>query len=241
MPVTGGQKIGLIILGIVLFLVLIAAAFLVSPAPVEVFTPDGTHLGDFQIGENWYNILQIIFGPAVDKTWVTTSSFFQYLIFPFAAIWLVMFGIFKEIVFFRRVTWFGSVMALIVALITSSSGILVRIMRGYLMMAGGLGIVFFGFILIIGLFLWFIGKVAFGFGVGLGPLKGAVERQRREASIREVVSRGQLFAQSLPDTDPRKGEINVLAATINMELAKGTEASLNEAESKANKLADLVR
>jgi len=234
-----GKQVGGLILGIILFIALIVAAFYVSPAPVETFTPDGTHLGDFQIGGNWYNILQLIFGPEVDKTWVTTSSFFQYLIFPFAAIWLVMYGIFEEIVFFRRITWFSPAMAFIVSIITSSSGILVRIMRGYLMMAGGLGILFFGFILIIGIFLWFLGRLA-TYGMGMGPLKMTVEMVRRRGAIDTTLVRAQRHATQIRSTDPaRAAQIDTLVSQAEVKLAQ-SPPDLNGAERIVNQIVRLI-
>jgi len=245
MPVEWKKYTGLIIL-IVLFIILTSISLVVAAIEVTTYTPCTTttgstgttpvYLGDFVLGDNCYNILQIIFGNQIDKAWVETNSFLQYLIFPFIAIWLVMYGIFQEIIFFRRVTWFGSMMALVVALIVSSSGILVRMMRGYLMLAGGMGIIFFGFILFLGLIFWFIGRLG-RFGASIPKV---AQTWKDVGNIRVALQHHRGWAGSIERLDPhRAAQIHALAAQVEADLDK-SPPDIPAANHKLNEIERLV-
>jgi len=231
---------GFIIL-IILFIILSSISFVAAAIEVTTYQAcDGgtspVYLGDFVLGDNCYSILQIVFGNQIDEAWVTTNSFFQYLIFPFAAIWLIMYGIFKEIVFFRKVTWFGSVMALIVALIVSSSGILVRMMRGYLMLAGGMGIIFFGFILFLGLIFWFIGKLG-RFGAAI---PGVVTTERQLGVIETALREARGTANTIAPHDPgRASQIRMLADLADRALLE-SPPKIRAATNNLNKIRKLM-
>lgn len=183
--------------------------------PTETFVADGSHVGDFRIGNSYFNIFQLVFGEKIDGGWVVPTNMVQYLFLPFFAIWLVMYGIFEEMTFFRRVTWFGPGMALVTALIVSSSGVLVRMMRGYLMIAGGMGIAFFGVILLLGLFFWFIGRVVRFPGLDVG---GAVAEFREVGEVENALRRAKSSANVIGLDDPQK------AAKIKILIALGEEA-----------------
>lgn len=224
---------------IVLFIGVMAVAFTVAPAPITKFKPNGRHLGDLKIGTTWYNIFQIVFGENVDKGWVTTNSFIQFLLLPFIAIWAIMYAILGETPMFRNVTWFNPVMAFIIALVSSSLGFTVTLMRGYLTIAGTMGISFFGFILFLAILFWGLGRLG-EFGVPLGAMKGAVERRTKRTSIEGVVSNANVYLQTLgadPAETKRKREVLGLINKINMHLTKG---EMKEAESDANTLAQLM-
>lgn len=221
---------------IVAVIVLAVIAVSVTPYPVTEFTPDGTNLGDFQIGTEWYNIFHIIFGTHVDKNWVTTTGLIQFLILPFFAIWMVMYGLFEEIVFFRRVTWFSPAMAFVVALISSSTGFLVRMMRGYLMIAGGMGIAFFGFILVLGILFWFIGRLG-RFGV---PIPGVVTTERQIGTIETALREARRFAASIEGHDPRRASrIRAIAGIADNALIK-SPPDVNTANARVNEIQGLI-
>jgi len=225
----------------ILILVIIFAwfAYYITPIDVEEFTADGTYLGDFQIGTNWYNIFHLIFGTDIDKNWVTTTGLIQYMFLPFVAIVMIMYGIFEEIRFFRYVRWFNPTMAIIIALVVSSSGILVRMMRGYLMIAGGLTIVLFGFILIVGIVLWWIGKTG-SLSISLRNVLGEVgKEQSLRIDARRAINQAELAIKTLSmSDDPRKQDkaqrLQAKVLDLYKALGTGNVADIN------NKLADVI-
>lgn len=232
----GWGKSVLVFFGIIILVIILAAiALATQPLPTDPFTADGSNLGDFQLGTSWYNIFQIVFGNEIDKNWVTTTSIIQFLFLPLAAIWLLMYGIFEEVGFLRRLTWFTPVLAIIAALIVSSSGILVRMMRGYLMMAGGMGIVFFGFILFLGLLLWFVGRLS-GFGIKLGKVGEAGRSQVLKMQIERELAIVEEYARNLPPTDPRGVQIMSKVTEARQEIVKG---NLTRAEQYSRRASNL--
>lgn len=219
----------------VLSIVLAYIAFSASPAPTNTFTPNGGHIGDFQIGGTYYNAFQIVFGDQIDESWVKTMTMVQYLILPFAAVWILVYAIFDEITFFKRITWFNPAMALITAFIVASTGWLVRMMRGYLMLAGGLGIIFFGVILFAGLVFWFLGRMG-SFGLKFG---GAVQEYKEIGNIEAALRREMAYANSIEGSHPQKAaDIKSLVALAQDELGKDSpnlgaaRARLNDCQKK---------
>jgi len=177
--------------------------------PTQTFTADGSHLGDFKIGlttetQGYYNIFQLIFGKNTDEGWVTPKNMFQHLLLPFFAIWLVMYGIAHEIGFFRTISWFDGVFALIVALITSSTGYTIRMMRGYLIMGGTMGTAFFGVVFVLGLGFWFVRRMA-GFGMRLGAsMPRVLEREAALDQIRSQLRYARDIATQISDETARQ-------------------------------------
>lgn len=231
-----GTQIAYLIVVLIAVVLMSWYAINVTPYPTEEFTPDGNHLGDFRIGNSHFNIFQLIFGEKVDENWVVPTNMVQYLFLPFFAIWLVMYGIFEEITFFRRVTWFGPGMALVTALIVSSTGFLVRMMRGYLMIAGGMGIAFFGFILVLGLGFWFIGRLG-RFGI---PVGSVVAEFKEVGEIENAFREAKASANIIGLDEPEK------AAKIKGLIALGEEAlgrtppNLNIARRRLNDIRKLI-
>lgn len=212
---------------------------LVFPFP-ETFTAcdagtTPTYLGDFLIGGKCYNIFHFVFGTDVDKAWVTSASIIQYLIFPFVAVLMVIYGIFSEIRFFRQ-TWINFILGLIVALIVSSQGFLVRMMRAFLLMGGGMGIMFFGVVFIIGIILWFVGRMA-SFGVSGGSLSKLAHTNVKIENIKTMIERAEGFAGGLnPATQGvRAAEIIKLAGEARQKLYDG---HVDDAFNKAREALD---
>jgi hypothetical protein len=205
-------RVGATIAAIILVVVLGLVTYFYVQAPVETFAPDGSHIGDFQIGSTWYSIFQLIFGTQIDKAWVDTLSIIQYLILPFVAIMILVFSIFEEIRFFRYPGWFNWVMALIVALVVSSSGILVRMMRIFLQLAGGLAIVLFGGILLIGIFVWWLGKFHYLGSRLTESIADASDAMGLRIQCEEMLNKAQGVMRSLRDSEETTKEKSVKEA-----------------------------
>ncbi len=148
----------------------------------QTFTPDGTHLGDLQISGQAYNIFQLIFGAGIPADVLNTNDVLQRLLFPFIAVWFIMYGILAELRIFTRTNWVQAVLALLIALISSASGALWYVVAFFFLTGGYLGTIMFGVLLIVGIFLWGAAKL-WGWGIrgrhsgGMGMLL----RRSREA------------------------------------------------------------
>jgi hypothetical protein len=224
----------LIAAGVVVALVVMFwFAYSVTPYPVATFTADGTHIGDFAFGSTYYNIFHFIFGSEVDGMWVTPNGMVQYLLLPFFAIALVMYGVMSEIPLGGNVPWFNTAMALIIALVVSSSGMTVRAMRGYLTIAGNMAIAFFGLILVLGIALQGF-KTLGSMGVPIGAFRTVAQ----EANMRQYVVRMTNAAATVSPAHKKYATIQQLAAKASGELAKGqVQNAKNTADAISRELA----
>lgn len=102
-----------------------------------------------------FDPIKFIFGPDIPSEWYQTYMFMQWLVFPFIGIWLVLFGILEQLGIFRARRGIGAVLALIMALIMSSTGGLV-IMARFLFQTMGT----WGFLIFVGVFM--VGVTAWG-------------------------------------------------------------------------------
>jgi len=223
----------LIAIGVVIALCLMFwYAGTVSPYPVAPFTADGTHIGDFAFGNTYYNIFHFIFGSEVDGMWVTPNGMIQYLLLPFFAIALVMYGVLSEIPLGGNVPWFNTAMALIIALVVSSSGMTVRAMRGYLTIAGNMAVAFFGFILVLGIALQGLRRVG---SMGIIPM-GAFKKVAQDAELRrktyDIIQRAEAYANLHPG-EKESVDIQKLASKASIELAQG---KIQDAYNTASKI-----
>jgi hypothetical protein len=123
--------------------------------PVSIALAEGM-LGDIS-GTDW-NIFEIIFGSEVFSVFpdgqISTNNILQYLVFPFLAVWMVMYGIMVEIRIFRRKDSINAVLALLMALIASATGGLVMLTRGMFSLFGNMGMWGFGILMFFGIILW---------------------------------------------------------------------------------------
>lgn len=222
----------LIGIGVVILLVgMFWYAGTVTPYPVETFNPDGSHLGDFAVGDNWYNIFHFIFSGDVDSEWVKPNGMIQYLLLPFFAIALVMYGVLSEIPLGGNVRWFNTAMALIIALVVSSSGLTVRTMRGYLTIAGNMAVAFFGFILVLGIALQGL-KGMSGMGVPMGAFKSVVQDAELRRKTYDIIQRAEAYANLHPG-EKKSVDIQKLASKASIELAQG---KIQDAYNTASKI-----
>lgn len=99
-------------------------------------------------------IFIIIFGENFPERWLTTTGFMQFIVFPFIAVFAVMYGIMSELKLFR--TPGGRKAQLVISLIMAFVGgyALLVTVRGLLVVNAWLGMILFGLVLFIGLILW---------------------------------------------------------------------------------------
>jgi len=105
------------------------------------------------------NIIRVIFGREVPDDWLESQNILQFLLFPFIAVWIVMYGILEELAPFRNRPSLHGFLALVIAFMASSTGYLlgaVRYLYGFLGWFGAIG---FGVVLMfIGIPLYLYGK-----------------------------------------------------------------------------------
>jgi len=105
------------------------------------------------------NFIRVIFGREVPDDWLESQNILQFLLFPFIAVWIVMYGILEELSPFRNRPSLHGFLALVIAFMASSTGYLlgaVRYLYGFLGWFGAIG---FGVILLfIGIPLYLYGK-----------------------------------------------------------------------------------
>jgi hypothetical protein len=101
-----------------------------------------------------YDPIKIIFGPDVPEEWQEPYKFMQYLVFPFIALWVVLFGILSEIRIFRRREGINAIIAFLIAMIAGPTGGLVWLVRNSLIVLGAWGFLVFAALLGVGITLW---------------------------------------------------------------------------------------
>jgi hypothetical protein len=104
-------------------------------------------------------ILQGLFGPDIPDWVMTYRGFVQYVVFPFIALFAVMYGILSEIRIFR--TSGGHKAQIIIALMTAFLGgwWALSTLRYWLIVNAWLGTFFFGLLFFIGIIMWFYGRI----------------------------------------------------------------------------------
>jgi len=108
------------------------------------------------------SVMIFIFGSDIPEGWLTWNGFMQNLIFPFIALFTVMYGILIEIKIFRD-TKVKIVLALIMAFVSGYAAF--SLLRSFLWANAWLGTVAFGILMIWGIIMWFFGGVFENFGI----------------------------------------------------------------------------
>ncbi len=174
----------------------IAIVFLILSTLYLPATVFAEMLGDIP-GTN-YNFFKLVFGPDLTEEYLKTESVLQYLFFPFLAVVMIMYGILSDLRIFRRGSGINAALAIIIAIIASSTGGLLTLVRWMIGIAGGtLGTFMFGLLLLGGIILWALARF---WDFGLRREGGAYERivgaaresfsyQNQEQRIRDVMRR----------------------------------------------------
>jgi len=168
---------GLVILSVISFLILFPAVVLAQEEGVPI------------------EILRVLFGPDVPSEWADRYHFMQYLMFPFLAIWLVIFGIFEEIRIFRRRPGVTAGIAFLVAAVSGPTGGLVTAVNFMLASIGMVGMVLFWALTMIGMFLWFLGRMFLWTGLGGSygrRMAGYLEIEKRESELEQQMREARM-------------------------------------------------
>jgi len=106
-----------------------------------------------------FDPIKFIFGPDVPSEWYQPYMFMQWLVFPFIGIWLVLYGIMEQLGIFRTHRSIGGFLALIMALVSSSTGGLVILARALFVTMGGWGLLVFFAVFMVGVTAWGYGEI----------------------------------------------------------------------------------
>lgn len=103
--------------------------------------------------------LKVVFGPDVPADWYEPYKVMQYLVFPFLAIWMIIFGILEEINIFRRHMGLHAIVALLMALMASVTGSLLYTVRWLLGLGAWWGTLMFVAVFFVGVWFWGVGRM----------------------------------------------------------------------------------
>lgn len=191
----------ILLAGLMMFLVL---------APSVVVAQIGFPFGD-DIG---MDILRVMFGPDIPDYMVLNSDgslsaygILQWLIFPFFALWAVVYGIMNELNLFRNSQRITIIIALLIALIAGPTGGLVYIVRMLFLAIGSWSMIVFAAVFLAGITFWGRANLdRFGGGL-LGKTWGSKEARQyleTERDIREL--KAKLDYGRAHDVSPSKLE-----------------------------------
>jgi len=136
-------------------------------------------------------VVTFIFGEEFPEYAVTTNGFLQFVVFPFVALFAVMYGIMTEIKIFKNTT-VKMVISLTMSLVAGSW--VLNQMRWFLMANATLGTWAFGLLMIFGIGLWFLGTFVTNIGLLSRPMKVVFGKELtegigRRAEMRDLMKR----------------------------------------------------
>lgn len=103
--------------------------------------------------------LNLFFGPGAEVYTDEPTKILQYLIFPFIALWVVIYGILTNLKIFGYRTGFNALLSFLIAVIACPTGGLVLLVRYVFGAMGWWGFVGFAGLFFFGLAMWVIGDV----------------------------------------------------------------------------------
>jgi hypothetical protein len=134
---------------LLLLLVPFALAFLLHATAVRAQVDAGLSAEDVMRA-----VFVFVFGEDFPSYWLTYAGFAQYIVFPFVAVFLVLYGILSELRIFKQTNVKVS-LSLMMALV---GGLwLLNIMRVFLIVNGFLGVIGFALLMFIGIILMVLG------------------------------------------------------------------------------------
>lgn len=108
-------------------------------------------------------VVEIFFGPEAKAYTTDPVSILQFLIFPFIALWAVLYGILTTLKIFRYQNRLNSLLSFLIAVIACPTGGLVWIVRTVFVYMGGWGFVAFAILFFVGVGAWLLsGVIRFG-------------------------------------------------------------------------------
>jgi hypothetical protein len=115
-------------------------------------------------------ILEFLFGTEFPDEWLTWSGFMQNIIFPFIAVFVVMYGILSELRIFHNAN-VKAVLSLVMAFVGGT--VVLQTMRAFLFANALWGTVGWGVLLIFGIGAWVVARGAEYYGWGNRALANA--------------------------------------------------------------------
>ncbi len=108
-------------------------------------------------------VVEVFFGPGAEAYTANPVQILQFLIFPFIALWAVLFGILINLRIFRYQNWLNSLLSFLIAVIAGPTGGLVWLVRTVFVLMGGWGFIAFAALFFIGVGAWLLsGVIRFG-------------------------------------------------------------------------------
>jgi len=130
-------------------------------------------------------IIVFIFGSDFPDEWLTYSGFMQYIIFPFIAVFVVMYGILSELRIFHNAN-VKAVLSLVMAFVGGRW--LLQTMRGFLVVNAFWGTVLWGALMFFGIVAWAVARGMEYYGWGRQSYKNLRNEAVREAKIGENIN-----------------------------------------------------
>ena len=164
---------------------------------------------------NWNNIdiVKIIFGPNINSSWYQPYTALQYLVFPFIMVWMIIFGFLEELRIFRNQQKIEGVLALVMALIASSSGWLVEAVRWMATLMGGWSVLAFFALFMVGIFMY-VGARFSEWGV-LGRRGRYFDTARRAFDIEREIGENQTRMRDIQNAPPTPERDDALQYVLN--------------------------
>lgn len=111
------------------------------------------------IGAGIATALNLFFGPGAEDYTSEPILILQYLIFPFIALWVVLYGILTNLRLFGYRTGFNALLSFLIAVVAGPTGGLVLLVRTVFTWMGWWGFAAFAGLFFFGLACWVIGDV----------------------------------------------------------------------------------
>lgn len=156
------------------------------------------------------SIIVFIFGSDFPDEWLTYSGFMQNIIFPFIAVFVVMYGILSELRIFHNAN-VKAVLSLVMAFV--GGRYLLQMMRGFLVANAFWGTLVWGLLLLFGIAAWGFARGAEYYGWGRQSYENIRSRGERKAKL--------------------QGEIDTLSTQIVTDRVKIAEATDDNSRSAA--------
>lgn len=133
-----------------IFVALILAALFVLPSAVLApYTDLGTNLVKTE------DLVKLLLGPEVPSEFLASPyKILQFLVFPFIALLVIIYGILEQVRIFRRKSWINAVLAFLIAAMAGPTGGLVYLVRFVFVGYGWYGFLIFAGLLFVGTGLW---------------------------------------------------------------------------------------
>lgn len=167
-------------------------------------------------------ILIFLFGSGFPDEWLTYSGFMQNIIFPFIAVFVVMYGILSEIRIFHNAS-VKAVLSLVMAFVGGTLAL--QTMRWFLFANALWGTVGWGILMITGIALWLFRGVMENVGGGYKAFH----------SLDDMIKRRQKIDNQILETEQRIKSNNALVVVA---LVRGNQNKVRELNDRIN--ADLA-